>query len=340
MEELKEQRQEFAAIVGNMAEGLLVVNTKGTVLTINRSAGSILGVAEELRSAQPLLALNRSPELERAVKSALEGKRGGELALGGRRYRFIANPIQLSEKDGSQGIVLLLLDDTERLEAEERRREFSANVSHELKTPLTAISGIAEILYNGLVRPEDITDFAGRIQSEAARLIALVEDIIKLSRLDEKDAGFICETVDLFDLAQTTAAALEERAVSKEISLSAEGGPLCIQGVRSILSEVFYNLLDNAIRYTEAGGKAKINVSPQDGGARVEVTDSGIGISPEHLDRIFERFYRVENHTSESVGTGLGLSIVKRGVLFHGGSVTIRSAQGKGSVFTVFLPLG
>jgi two-component system phosphate regulon sensor histidine kinase PhoR len=340
MRELEEQRQEFAAIVGNMAEGLLVVSAEGLVVTINQSARDILGISEDFKGAQPLPALNRSLELENAVKSALGGKRAGELTLQGRRYRLAANSIPLAGKEGSRGVVLLLLDDTERLEVEERRREFAANVSHELKTPLTAISGIAEILYNGLVRPEDITGFAGRIQSETTRLIALVEDIIKLSRLDEKDTNFAFETVELFALARQTAAAFEEPAAGKGIRLTVEGDPLCIPGVRSILNEVFYNLLDNAIRYSDAGGEVKINISVQGGRACVSVTDTGIGIPPEYQDRIFERFYRVDkNHSPQSGGTGLGLAIVKRGVLFHGGTVALQSAPGKGSVFTVFLPL-
>ncbi|NLW79885.1 MAG: PAS domain-containing protein [Ruminococcaceae bacterium] len=337
---LKHQQAEFAAITQSMNEGLLVVDAAGKVLTINQSAQRILGIAASPDTPLPLLELSRNLVLEEAVKAATAGRRTEHvLALNGRQYRLLASPSGPAES--VQGAVLLLMDDTENLQAEQTRREFSANVSHELKTPLTSISGYAEIIRDGLVQPQDIPAFAGKIYDESARLMALVNDIIKLSRLDERQAPAAREPVDLFHMAGQTAAALQTQADDKSIALAVTGAETTIPGVPAILSEVLFNLVDNAIRYTQPGGQVQVAVGREGPQAFIRVADTGIGIPPEHQPHIFERFYRVDkSHARESGGTGLGLSIVKRGALFHGGRVEASSQPGHGSTFTVWLPAG
>ena len=338
MQELTQQQEEFSAITQNMEEGLLVVDHAGMVLTVNPSAQHILGFAPLPENPTPLLELNRNLLLEQAVKQAVSGRRVEYvLELDKRQYRLVASPA--GQENGVQGAVLLLMDDTQRLQAEQTRREFSANVSHELKTPLTSISGYAEIIRDGLVKPEDISLFAGKIHDESARLVALVNDIIRLSHLDEKQPPAQYETVDLLQLARQTAQTLQKPAEETGITLSVGGEETLVSGVPPILSEILFNLMDNGIRYTLSGGRVDVTVGHSNGEPFLRVADTGIGIPPEHQLHIFERFYRVDkSHARESGGTGLGLSIVKRGALFHGGRVELSSEEGKGSVFTVWLP--
>ncbi len=337
--ELKRQQEEFAAVTQSMDEGLLLTDPEGVVLTINQSAQRILGL-QAGSEGQPLLALCRDLGLQKAAKEAAGGKRcEQELEAGGRKYRLLASPARRAEGP-PHGAVLMLMDDTEKLEAEQNRREFSANVSHELKTPLTSISGYAEIIRGGLVQPEDIPAFAGKIYDEAGRLIALIEDILQLSRLDEKDDGQPAEPVELLALCQNTAESLRRAAVEKQVELRVEGEELQVPGRPSILLEVVYNLLDNAIRYNRPGGTVEVAVGREEGMAVLRVADTGMGIEPQHQPHVFERFYRADkSHSRQSGGTGLGLAIVKRGVLYHGGQVQLESTPGAGSVFTVWLPL-
>ncbi len=336
--ELSRQQEEFTSVIQNMDEGLIVTDHEGVVTTLNQSACRILGVTQSSKN-KPLLTINRDLSLQKAAKKASDGKRNvHELLLQGRRYRLVASPARSSEEQ--LGAMLLLMDDTERLEAEQNRREFSANVSHELKTPLTSISGYAEIIRNGLVQPEDVFEFAGKIYDEAARLMALVEDILQLSRLDEKETPQGVAPVELLSLSREIASSLQEKADKKEVTLKVEGEPVTLQGIRSILHEMIYNLTDNALRYNTAGGTVEIQVETIGEEAVLRVSDSGIGIEPVHQTHVFERFYRVDkSHSRQSGGTGLGLAIVKRGALFHNGQVSLESALGKGSVFTLRLPL-
>ncbi|MDL2253569.1 hypothetical protein LJC49_05775, partial [Ruminococcaceae bacterium OttesenSCG-928-I18] len=272
-----------------------------------------------------------------AIRRAVEGKRSSEIiALAGRQYRVTASPSVFEDK--VQGVALLFLDETDKLLAEQRRREFSANVSHELKTPLTSISGYAEIIHNGLAKPKDVQEFAGFIYEEANRLIALVQDIIKLSRLDEKEGALDKQPVDFCDLARRVTDGFAQTAAQTGLQLTFEGESAMVLGVSSILEEVVYNLVDNALHYSEKGTVA-VTVEKVDDAALLTVRDEGIGIPKEHQRQVFERFYRVDkSHSRDSGGTGLGLAIVKRGVLFHEGSVELESEPGKGSVFHVTIP--
>ena len=339
MAEMKRRQEEFSTVTANMEEGLFVVNHEGQVLSINRSARHILGVGEREVQGEPVLSLSRNLELDAAVKAAVAGRRVEQVfTLMGRKFQLRASPAQ--GEGGVQGAVVLLVDETEKLEAEQNRREFSANVSHELKTPLTSISGYAEIMQGGLVKPEDVGEFAGRIYSETNRLIQLVEDIIKLSRLDERDPEPATEEdVELLALAEEMAGSLREKAQEAGVSLQVAGAPVHLPAQRSILCEVLYNLIENAIRYNKPGGAVKVEVGEEGPDATVSVSDTGVGIPPEHQDRVFERFYRVDkSHARESGGTGLGLSIVKRGAMFHGGEVELVSSTAAGSVFRLRLP--
>ncbi len=337
-EELAKQQEEFGSVIQNMDEGLILIDHEGTVQTVNQSACGILNIPQDARN-KPLVSLNRDLALQKAAREAGEGKRTvQELLVQGRRYRLVASPVRsIGEETGA---VLLLMDDTERLEAEQTRREFSANVSHELKTPLTSISGYAEIIRNGLVQPGDVCEFAGKIYDEAARLIALVEDILQLSRLDEKEWPQEEEPIELLALAKEVVNTLQEKASKKGVELEVIGDPVTMQGIGSVLHEVMYNLTDNAIRYNHESGFVRIYVEKDNNEAVLRVEDSGIGIDATHQVRVFERFYRVDkSHSRQSGGTGLGLAIVKRGVLFHNGQVSLESTFGKGSAFTIRLPL-
>ena len=235
--------------------------------------------------------------------------------------------------------MLFIVDITDRERAEQLRKEFSANVSHELKTPLTTIMGYAEIIGNGIARAEDIPEFAGKIRQEAARLLSLIEDIIKLSRLDENELTSRFERVDLAEVCRSVVKKLSDKARNANVSLSFTGSSCAVSGIESILHEILFNLTDNAIIYNREGGEAHISLTESDGQATLVVEDTGIGIAHEHLDRIFERFYRVDkSHSRETGGTGLGLSIVKHGALLHGASIRLESEPGQGTRVTLVFP--
>lgn len=338
IKKLERKQDEFNSITDSLKEGLLLLNPKEMVLSINKSARHILGVGEEVALPQHLLYINRNPEISRAVKASLTGRQQEEvLKFNGRLYRVVASPAMFEGK--VKGTVLLLLDETEKIQAENLRQEFTANVSHELKTPLTSISGYAEILKNGLVKPEDVQMFSARIYDEAERMIQLIEDIIRLSRLDEKNGLEEMTRVDLLELAKKTANSLEAKAAEHQVTLKVEGEPVKVEGVEAVLSEVLYNLLDNGIKYNRIGGEVKVVVRQQGKNAEIQVSDTGVGIPEEDVERVFERFYRVDkSHSRDSGGTGLGLSIVKRGVLFHNGEIQLSSQLGTGSIFTAHIP--
>ncbi len=335
---LKEKQEELTAITENMQEGLVVLDEKLAILSINASARALFQVTDEECFGRHILTLNRSDTFQKVISRAKNGQAQEEiLELDGKYYQLFANPA--SECGAVKGIVLLILDITERWQSEKMRQEFSANVSHELKTPLTSISGYAELMKNGLVRPEDIADFSGRIYKEASRLITLVEDIIELSRLDESDKELPCEQMDLTKLCKGVVSRLEDKAERNKITMKMSGVPAEIIAVPHLVEEMVYNLCDNAIKYNRSGGKVEISVTEMDTGVVLTVSDNGIGIPKEDHQRIFERFYRVDkSHSKETGGTGLGLSIVKHIAEQHHAKLQLQSETEKGTTIRVFFP--
>ena len=337
MIELSEKNDEFSQIISSMSEGLIILNQQGKIIAINNSARKIFGVNQEIVGAD-FLTLDRSPELNHAITQAEKDSHFETvLSKNGSEYQFNISRI---ESDGKTiGTLILGFDITEKAFAERNRQEFTANVSHELKTPLQSIIGSAELLENGLVKPEDISRFIGNIKNEATRLVSLINDIIRLSQLDEKKEPKM-EGVRLADIANEVAEVLTPSALKKNISLSLDCDDIQITGVRRYIYEIIYNLCDNAIRYNKDGGKVDVSVKKQENTAVICVFDTGIGIPAEHQSRIFERFYRVDkSHSKETGGTGLGLSIVKRAVMLHNGTVELNSTVGKGTTVKVVLPV-
>lgn len=336
LSELSKRRDEFSLITESMNEGLVLLNGKGAVVSLNPAArrlfqtdGSCVG--------QDFLTVERGAELRRAIEAAAETGHGqAELRRGGRQYELDVSRIDF---DGEAvGVAILSFDVTERAVAEQQRREFTANVSHELKTPLQSIMGSAELIENGLVKQEDMPRFVGRIRTEAARLVTLIEDIIRLSQLDE-GGELPREKVDLYQIASEAIEALRGAAEAKNVRLTLTGEAVTVNGVRGLLGEIVYNLCDNAIKYNVEGGAVEVTVSGGGGTAVMRVEDTGIGIPPEQQGRVFERFYRVDkSHSKETGGTGLGLSIVKHAVIAHNGELRLESAVGRGTAVTVTLP--
>ena len=336
MLDLKQRQEEFATITENMSEGFLVIDRETQVLSYNSAALRLLRGSVEGPAPDTAFALNREAGFRRCVEDALAGRRREELLEKDSSCRqVIASPV---EQDGAiAGAVLVVLDVTEKEQRESLRREFTANVSHELKTPLTSILGTAEILQNGLVKPEDVSHFAGNIHREAGRLIGLVNNIIKLSRLDEGGPTTTWENVDLYQTAKSALDRLSAAAEQRQVPLELRGEPVQIHGVPQIVDEILYNLCDNAVVYNRPGGKVCMTVEDTGKSARVMVEDTGIGIPQEVQSRVFERFYRADKSHSAG-GTGLGLSIVKHGAAYLGAKVTLESEEGKGSTFTLIFP--
>ena len=338
MAELKRRKEEFDTITANMQEGLLVLDAEGAVLSSNEGVLRLLGLSH-VEEGQNVFQLNRSETFRRGVEAALKGEhREEKLELGGRVYELFANPVF---RDGENaGVILVLFDATEKEGREKLRREFTANVSHELKTPLTSISGFAEIMKSGMVRPEDMGNFAGKIYDEAQRLIALIQDIIKLSKLDEKESFLEKEWVELDTLVLEVRERLQPAAEKKNVHLVANVVHLQVFGVKPVLMEMVYNLCDNAIRYNRPDGEVRMTLREEKGNAILEVADTGIGIAKEEQERIFERFYRVDaSRSAENGGTGLGLSIVKHGAALHNGKVSLKSILGEGTTMTICIPM-
>ena len=336
MDELQRQQTEFSQITSSMREGLVLLDEKEHVLSINPAAEKLFGTDESC-VGQDFLTIDRSHDMSLAIERAMdEGHSEVRVERGGRIWQFDVSRIGAS--GAAVGAVLLAFDITERETAEQTRREFTANVSHELKTPLQGIIGSAELLENGMVKQEDVPRFVGHIRKEAQRLVTLIGDIIRLSQLDEGDE-MPRETVDLLTLSQEAADDLKTAAAEKHIAIAVEGESETIGGVRRLLYEVIYNLCDNAIKYNVESGSVRVSVGERDGKAFVSVADTGIGIAPEHQSRIFERFYRVDkSHSKASGGTGLGLSIVKHAVQYHHGTVELHSEEGKGTTICILLP--
>lgn len=353
MEILKEKQEEFSAITENMREGFLVVDSKGDVMSYNKSALKLLGISEgeegmlsrhgnaaweehEKTDANVnIISINRSENFRRVVDEALKGSHCEEmLDVGNRHYQIIANPVAESEE--RSGAVVVILDVTEQQGREELRREFTANVSHELKTPLTSISGYAEIMMNGMVQPADMGRFSGKIYKEAQRLITLVGDIIRLSQLDEEKVQMEKSPVDLHLLASDVVKRLQDVAKKNQVTLMLTGKPTVVNGNAQILDEMIYNLCDNAIKYNKPFGEVEVNVVMIKDHPVLTVEDDGIGIPPEDQERIFERFYRVDkSHSRQIGGTGLGLSIVKHGAIYHKAKVELKSALGEGTTVRI-----
>ena len=342
MEEIRKQQQEFSMITENMSEGLFVVDRNYQILSYNRSAVRIFGMAPE-SVPENLLAVNRSEGFRSVVDSALKGRHAQEnLELDGRVYQIIASPVcQQEDALDLVGAVILTLDVTEKEAQEQYRREFTANVSHELKTPQTSISGIAEIIRNGIVRPEDIPHFAGKIYDESQRLITLIGDIIKLSRLDENQVPMERESVDLLETARDVVQQLASVARKNGVTLVTNGSHGVVNGVRQVLGEMVYNLCENAVKYNRPGGRVWVDVRQAADHVELCVKDTGIGIPAAEQGRIFERFYRVDKSHSKAVGgTGLGLSIVKHGAALHHAAIHVDSEPGEGTAITLTFPAG
>ena len=333
MQELQARTDEFEQITGSMKEGLVVMNQKGTILSINPAAQALFHMDCSCIQ-KDFVTVDRGHELSQAILTALEnGHSTVRMEQNGREIEFDISRI---ESDGAVvGTVLLAFDVTEQALAERSRREFTANVSQELKTPLQSIMGSAELLESGLVRQEDVPQFTGTIRKESARLVALVEDIIHLSQLDE-GAALEREMVDLLEMAKDAASVLYDKTREKGVRLSVAGERAQVNGVRGLLYEMIYNLCDNAMKYNVKDGSVEITVSNAGPGAVVTVRDTGIGIPPEYQTRVFERFFRVDKSRSKaSGGTGLGLSIVKHIAQYHNAKITLQSEMGAGTTVTV-----
>ncbi|MGE4354546.1 MAG: ATP-binding protein [Oscillospiraceae bacterium] len=333
MAQLRKRQEEFTAITENMSEGFLLIDGKTNLLSYNSSALKLLG-APDATTGQSVLALARGESFRNVIDEALSGRHSEALmSLDDRCYQLYANGV--FHNGQVVGAVIAILDVTEREERETLRREFTANVTHELKTPLTSISGFAEIIMNRLVEPQDVPEFAGDIYSEAQRLITLVDDILHLSQLDE-GAPMSANTIDLYTLCQNVLDRLRPAAEKMAVKLNLSGDHPQVVGVARILDEIVYNLCDNAIKYNKHGGNVDISLCEDDAGIKLSVADTGIGIPPADQDRVFERFYRVDkSHSKEIGGTGLGLSIVKHGCASQGISLSLDSTVGKGTTITL-----
>ena len=336
LRELREKTDEFTQITGSMREGLVLLDEHGSILSINAAAQALFG-ADAQCVGRDFLTIERSHEISAAIQAAAaDGHSEVRAERAGRVYQFDISRIT---SDGKfLGTVILAFDITEQEFAERNRREFTANVSHELKTPLQGIIGSAELIENGMVKPEDLPRFVGHIHAEAARLVTLIDDIIRLSQLDEGDA-MPTEPVDLLAVSQEAAENLHDAAAARNVTVSVTGQPAVLPGVRRLIYEIVYNLCDNAIKYNRDGGRVDITVAHDAGGSSITVADTGIGIAPEHQGRVFERFYRVDkSHSKASGGTGLGLSIVKHAVQYHHGRIELESTPGTGTTIRAIFP--
>ncbi len=334
LKKLRGKQEELTIITNNMNEGLVLLNGQQNVLFINESAAKIFGFSTKEVIGRNILTVDRAQEVQDLLQKVSQaGKGEGLYEKDGHFYQLSGSSV-----NGS-GSVILIYDVTEKMTAEKLRREFSANVSHELKTPLQSILGYAEIMKNGLVKDEDKQRFLERIHAEAGNMIELIQNIMELSRLDENKTLDEFEDVDLLKLAQSVTLRLKHKAQTKGVTLNVSGSSACVCGVQSILSEVLYNLVDNSIKYNKDNGKVDVKVQDGSEDVTVSVSDTGIGIGAADRERVFERFYRADkSHSKEIGGTGLGLSIVKHGVLFHKGRVELESEPGVGTTITFVLP--
>lgn len=337
LEAAKEQQKEFTAITDAMNEGLVVIDNATSILSYNAASVSLLGYSGDTPTGKSVLVLNRMQEFSYEISDSLSGKHCEKaLEINGKILNIIANPVLKNDK--IVGAVIFIADITEKADREALRREFSANVSHELKTPLTSISGFAELIRDGMVKNKDVKDCAGRIYDEASRLITLIGDIIRVSSLDEGGESYPKDSQDLKKITDKVLTTLRPVADKRKISINFEGDGV-VYGSAEILYEMIYNLCDNAIKYNNDGGRVDINIFSEDNTIKFIVADSGIGIPEKDKERVFERFYRVDkSHSKEIGGTGLGLSIVKHAAIFHGAKISLESEVGKGTKITVAFP--
>ena len=337
LELAKQQQEEFSLITENMQEGLIVIDKYTMILSANSSAWNLFHM-DRVRQGESVYCLDREEEFRHAIEQVLSGEHTElVLKLNGSDIQLIANPVIRDKK--TEGAVVLLVNVTEKLERESLRREFSANVSHELKTPLTSISGFAEIMQGGLVKNEDIPKFAGRIYKEAQRLLQLVEDVIQISQLDEEKTSYVWESVDVYQVCKNAFESLKEKAKRLNVHLYICGERMKMEAVRTLLEEAVYNVCDNAIKYNRNDGSVSVFLTQTAQEIQIVVKDTGVGIPKEDQDRVFERFYRVDkSHSKEIGGTGLGLSIVKHAVGALKGSVILRSEEGNGTEITLRFP--
>ena len=338
MRALKQKSEEFNQIIANMQEGLALLDDKGRVLSMNPAARRLYAAPADYQG-RPFIALERDHEINRAIEQAMDQGHGeARCQRQGREYQLDASRILC--EGAPRGAVVLSFDITEQEYAARNRREFTANVSHELKTPLQGIIGSAELIESGMVKPQDMPRFVGHIRTEAARMVTLIGDIIRLSQLDE-GVEMPREETDLLAVCQEAAEHLQDEAQKKRVALTVEGDPARINGVRRLLYEIVFNLCDNAIKYNVENGSVRVLVENAGDGASITVSDTGVGIPPEDQSRVFERFYRVDkSHSKASGGTGLGLSIVKHAVQYHQGRIQLDSAPGQGTRIQVFFPRG
>lgn len=335
MEKLRRRQEEFNIITENMSEGLLIIDTQMEVLTHNQSVLRILGAKNQQYSGIQAFQLNRSEPFRIAVEQALKGIHSRQkMIIGGETYEILSNPVL--NKGKISGAVIIIMNVTEREVGERMRREFTSNVSHELKTPLTSIYGVSDMLASGIVKSEDVASFANTIKEESSRLISLINDIMQLSRLDENQVPQEHADVEIHALAGDVLRRLGKKAEDMQVSLHLDGTPAVVNGIDSILDEIVYNLCENAIKYNRKGGKVTVYTGVEQGRAVLRVSDTGIGIPKDDVQRVFERFYRVDkSHNKQIPGTGLGLSIVKHGVSYHNGTVHLESTEGVGTTVTV-----
>ncbi len=339
--QLGQQRNEFQTVIDNMREGLVLLNQSGRILLINRSGRNLMkAMAEEddLAAGEEIIT-SRNSVVDSLLDKAYDGKTSSAtIIINSRSYEIHASPVESDE--GIHGAVLFYVDVTEKVEAEQLRREFSANVSHELKTPLHSISGCAELMLSGIVKEEDKPRFLKQIYDEAQHMVSLIENIIKISRLDEEADALPVDKVDLYEIAQTVIEQLGNKAASRGIVMDLSGTHVTIKGVKTLLYEMIYNLCDNAIKYNVDDGAISVSVKKTKDAAVVKVKDTGVGISEDQQERIFERFYRIDkSHSRASGGTGLGLSIVKHAAIWHNATIKVKSKLGKGTTFIVRFPL-
>ena len=337
LELAKQQQEEFSLITENMQEGLIVIDKYTMILSANSSAWNLFHM-DRVRQGESVYCLDREEEFRHAIEQVLSGEHTElVLKLNGSDIQLIANPVIRDKK--TEGAVVLLVNVTEKLERESLRREFSANVSHELKTPLTSISGFAEIMQGGLVKCEDIPQFAGRIYKESQRLLQLVEDVIQISQLDEEKTSYVWEPVDVYQVCKNAFESLKEKAKRFNVHLYICGERMKMEAVRTLLEEAIYNVCDNAIKYNRNDGSVSVFLTQTAQEIQIVVKDTGVGIPKEDQGRVFERFYRVDkSHSKEIGGTGLGLSIVKHAVGALKGSVILRSEEGNGTEITLRFP--
>ena len=332
VERAQKKQEEFKLITENMSEGFLIIDRYANLLSCNTAALRLLDADEKSGN---VLVLNRTSDFRDTVNAALSGKREENIMLhNDRTFNLIANPVL--DENKVIGAVIVIIDVTETAKRETIRREFTANVSHELKTPLTSISGFAELMKEGGMPQETVIDFSNSIYTEAQRLITLVSDIIKISELDEKSEQFVWENVDLHEVSEKVIETLKPSADKKNIRMSLIGGSAEVFGVRQIIDEMIYNLCDNAIKYNKENGTVDVIINTDDDKVNISVRDTGIGIASSQQSRVFERFYRVDKSRSKAMGgTGLGLSIVKHGAIYHNADITMESELDKGTVVTI-----